>query len=476
MAAVTDRDRPVSPPDRAADTVPGRAHERLEGWKSVAGYLGRDIRTVQRWERREGLPVHRHEHHKQASAYAYRSELDDWLRRRSREAAGSDEADAGEAPAAVQPTSEETAKYEPAVAAAPGRRITRTWRLVLAGAIALALAVAGLAAWQAAASRARVKGTQDRQAYAAFAEGQAFYNARQYQKAVVALDRAVSRDPHFAAAWAMLAKAHGRLAPPARAGGEPAAARATDAGRRAAALAPNDADVRVALALAARARGDVAAWRAEARAAIRLDPRAAEAYALLGDSYSATVYACNRDVDAERADAYYRQALELKPDLSTAITNRATNLRRLGRYDECIELADGALRSLSDEVPLRFVRGSCRLEKGDLDGAARDLEPLRDSPKLSPVSPLVELGLLALMRGQTDEGVRDLEVAARIQPGPLSDLFVAEAYAAAGDMRHLTAHLARAFSEDAACRGFVAASPAFARVRQAPEIRALLGF
>lgn len=449
------------PEDRAA---------RLEGWKAIAGYLGRDVRTVQRWERSEALPVHRLEHHKQATAFALRDELDEWLRRRSRD---------GEAGRETGPDAGPWARSagDDGVAAAPpvspaGRR---RWSAPLVGLLALALGLAGLLVWRAAPrGRGAAEGTRDGQAFVAFAQGQAFYNARQYTKAVAALERAVSRDPGFASAWAMLAMAHGRLAPPARAGGEPAAERATQAARRAAALAPREATVRVALALAARARGDVAEWRAEAQRALALDPRSAEAYALLGDSYSAMVYACGREIDAERADRYYRVALELKPDLSTAISNRATNLRRLGRYDECIDLAERALRTLNDETPLRFVRGSCRLAKGDLQGAAADLEPLRDSTKLSTVSPLVALGLLALKQGRTNEGARDLEAAARIQPGPLADLFIAEAYAEAGDIPRLAAHLRRAFAEDVGCRRFVAASPAFARVRKLPEIQALL--
>ncbi len=53
-------------------------HDRLESWKEIAAYLGRDERTVRRWERQEGLPVRRHIHQKQASVYAYKSELDAW--------------------------------------------------------------------------------------------------------------------------------------------------------------------------------------------------------------------------------------------------------------------------------------------------------------------------------------------------------------------------------------------------------------
>ncbi|MGH9803756.1 MAG: hypothetical protein ACRD4D_01190, partial [Candidatus Acidiferrales bacterium] len=50
----------------------------LESWKEIAAYLKRDIRTVKRWEKSEGLPVRRHQHQARASVYAYPSELESW--------------------------------------------------------------------------------------------------------------------------------------------------------------------------------------------------------------------------------------------------------------------------------------------------------------------------------------------------------------------------------------------------------------
>jgi TolB-like protein/Flp pilus assembly protein TadD len=52
---------------------------RLDSWKEIATYLKRGITTVQRWERAEGLPVHRHVHSSQSSVYAYSDQLDAWL-------------------------------------------------------------------------------------------------------------------------------------------------------------------------------------------------------------------------------------------------------------------------------------------------------------------------------------------------------------------------------------------------------------
>jgi TolB-like protein len=53
-------------------------NERLDSWKEIAAYLGREARTVQRWEKLEGLPVHRKHHQKLSSIYAYKPEIDRW--------------------------------------------------------------------------------------------------------------------------------------------------------------------------------------------------------------------------------------------------------------------------------------------------------------------------------------------------------------------------------------------------------------
>jgi hypothetical protein len=61
---------------------PVAALDRLDCWKLIAAYLGREVRTVQRWERKEALPVHRHVHSKGSSVYAFKHEIDAWLRNR----------------------------------------------------------------------------------------------------------------------------------------------------------------------------------------------------------------------------------------------------------------------------------------------------------------------------------------------------------------------------------------------------------
>jgi TolB-like protein len=62
---------------------PNGSRDRLESWKDIASYLRRDVRTVQRWEQTDGLPVHRHKRAHRPIPYAYKSELDAWWTGRS---------------------------------------------------------------------------------------------------------------------------------------------------------------------------------------------------------------------------------------------------------------------------------------------------------------------------------------------------------------------------------------------------------
>src|SRR5262245_49564880 len=69
-------------PEAAARSEESSDDGRLDSWKEIGAYLKRDVTTVRRWEKREGLPVHRHLHDRRDSVYAYRSELDRWWQER----------------------------------------------------------------------------------------------------------------------------------------------------------------------------------------------------------------------------------------------------------------------------------------------------------------------------------------------------------------------------------------------------------
>ena len=56
----------------------------LDSWKEISDYLERDVRTCIRWEKELGLPVHRvNESSKRSKVFAYRSEIDTWLKQKA---------------------------------------------------------------------------------------------------------------------------------------------------------------------------------------------------------------------------------------------------------------------------------------------------------------------------------------------------------------------------------------------------------
>jgi Tol biopolymer transport system component len=114
------------------DTPPSKrtSEDRLDSWKEIAAYLGRDVTTVQRWEKREGMPVDRHLHGRMGSVYASRAELDAWASSRNLRAAQGN----GNAVTSLNPP-----------APSPSSAISTSlagWRLVLPlAAVAVALAI-----------------------------------------------------------------------------------------------------------------------------------------------------------------------------------------------------------------------------------------------------------------------------------------------------------------------------------------------
>jgi hypothetical protein len=58
--------------------------DRLDSWKEIAAYLKRGVRTIQRWEQTDGLPIRRLGQDRAGPVFAYRAELDAWWQEQSR--------------------------------------------------------------------------------------------------------------------------------------------------------------------------------------------------------------------------------------------------------------------------------------------------------------------------------------------------------------------------------------------------------
>src|SRR3954467_3733121 len=54
----------------------------LNSWKEIAEYVGRGIRTLQRWKRNHGFPVHRPSGRNRSAVFAIAPEVDHWLKTR----------------------------------------------------------------------------------------------------------------------------------------------------------------------------------------------------------------------------------------------------------------------------------------------------------------------------------------------------------------------------------------------------------
>ena len=189
------------PPSSGSPATGGRpASDRLESWKEIATYLRRDVTTVQRWEKREGMPVHRHQHDRLGTVYAFRAELDAWARSRRLAGPGGEPAPVGPAitpaeshsPGAPGPTlpADVPAASGPAVPdagtiAAPAPAAVRRRRMALVVAVGLAALVA-MAVWSL---RGRAPGLEGPLANALFQQLTDFEGIEQAA--------AISRDGRF---------------------------------------------------------------------------------------------------------------------------------------------------------------------------------------------------------------------------------------------------------------------------------------
>jgi Tol biopolymer transport system component len=119
--------------------IPPSDDDRLDSWKQIARYLNRTVRTVQRWEIEEGLPVHRRSQgaESRSPVHAYKSELDQWLKRDS--ALLSDE---------PEPMPDTDIELPPPETISHVPRGARSSRLTIAIAAILFVCVCGIAAWQ----------------------------------------------------------------------------------------------------------------------------------------------------------------------------------------------------------------------------------------------------------------------------------------------------------------------------------------
>ena len=366
--------------------------DRLDSWKDIAGYLRRDVSTVQRWEKREGMPVHRHLHEKLGSVYAFRSELDGWSRSRGIGEAQED---------AARPIAPEPGQLErpDAVQAAPPR-----WRAVaalsaLASIIAIALAVALTRSADRETTGPSISTTGS-------AEAQELVLRARYlsdrttnsdnQSAITLLERAIVVDPMFARAYAELASAYvTRLAYVTPDQTRELEEKSYSAAEKAFTLDAN-------LPEAYLARGDLlwthshrfAHERAiqEFRRALSLDPKSAQAHRRIA---RVLVHVGFFEEGRQHADS----ALAANPSNSQALNSRAQSLLWSGRVEEALAI----LVSIPGPVLPELVEANTVFALHELGRRDPALGYLQKALQKYPDDPTGNLrGIQALLLAESD--------------------------------------------------------------------------
>ncbi|MGA8529182.1 MAG: hypothetical protein WB622_05665 [Acidobacteriaceae bacterium] len=306
--------------------APGR---RIDSWKEIAAFFGRDERTVRRWEKERSLPVHRIPGER-GGVFAYTDELTRWLNSTSEAVDAAEPSSPADPPPAPAPSSPEAV---PPLERPPASRFP-SLPLLLSVAALLLLAYAGYRrhsnirkmrpAAPVASSSTHVA---DPQAEEFYLKGRYYWDRRtegSLNLAVDAFTQAVVHDPGYAQAYAGLAECY---------------------------------DIMPEFASMPRAEAFPRAIAAASKA-VALDPS-------LGEAHRALAFALFYwEWNIPRAFAEYRRAIAIDPHDEEAHHWYATSLLTIDRYPEALveinqarKLEPTSRSILSDQALIRYWNG-----------------------------------------------------------------------------------------------------------------------
>jgi tetratricopeptide (TPR) repeat protein len=327
-------------------------NRRIDSWKEIAAFFGRDERTVKRWEKERGLPVHRLPGER-GGVFAWSQELTDWL---NSAAEGNGHAQDAALPAPpVPPPLEPHAPGQPPLPSAPVAPPSHTLLWIAAVVVAILAAIAGSFLFlrrpfseiglirdlrPAAPHR-----TPDPVAEEYYLQGRYYWSRRtegSLRQAIDAFTQAVVHDPSYPQAYAGLAECY---------------------------------DIMPEFSSMPRSEAFPRAIAA-ARKAVELDGSLAEAHRALGFA----LFYWEWKIPAALGE--YQRAIQLDPRDEEAHHWYATSLLTLGRYqearieiDKAQQLAPASRSILSDQALIRFW-------SGDREAAIKKLKEIeREEPE-----------------------------------------------------------------------------------------------
>jgi tetratricopeptide (TPR) repeat protein len=309
------------------------SNRRLDSWKEIAAFFGRDERTVKRWEKERHLPVHRVPGGVRSGVFAYTDELAQWLKDPA--AAERESADAQHAGTYEKESSsiDLVSDAEPSInrpvlvpTAPPGSSkfsVARIFGLLLAillGFLILKHQIPRPPNSASAISNATVDRRPNPEAEELYLKGRYFWNKRTPEDLNKALDlftQAIVRDPAYSQAYVGLADCYNLM-------------------REYSVMPPNEAYPR---ALAA------------AKKAVELDDNSAEAHNSLA---FVTFY---WTWDAATAENEFKRAIALNPDYVAAHHWYATFLMTTRRYPEAVAEIERARKLDPSSTPIMADKG-----------------------------------------------------------------------------------------------------------------------
>lgn len=341
--------------------------DRLDGWKSVAAYFGRDRTTVIRWARERALPVYRLPGGKTATIYALKSELASWAHARDGIAVSGNADDNPSDVASTSPTPQITA----------GKWQTQNWRQWTLGIASAALAV-GATATAALQTDPPAKVAANKAATLALPSDPAI--ARKF---LMARDLTANRDALTLEQAIMLLKQVVAAAPQ---------------------FAPGQSSLAEALLLSREfgMREDAAAFpraRTAARAAVRLAPEMASGHRMLG------FIAYWADQDFAEASAAFKKATALAPDDALSYFWYGNVLSDHGDHVAALKMLNHARLLQPGSVAIQTDLAWAQWSAGEEAAPLKDLEDIaRRNPDFAVVHDC--LASIALARGDFPDYVK----------------------------------------------------------------------